>query len=379
MPKKQTKAIKKLALGTLFLITATAIGIHFSDELAPNIKDRLLVLFKYRQYQVSSLPTQANGQTVVDKRLGYKLPGKSAILPGAPWIPQTFNNCGPATTSMVLQYFGHNVSQVTTKEALRTNPTDSNVFTIEMSEYLKTFDVESKLFYNGDIKIIKTLIANGFYIVLENWLHPNEDIGHVTIIRGFDDDQGVLIADDSYIGTNITYKYEEFDQTQWKPFNREYLPVYKKEMEGVLKAIVGENWDQKKMYQNSVVSNNSAVSKNQKDMYSWFNLGTSYYALEQYDQAKIAFEKSRALGWPRRMLWYQYQPVSNYNKLGQYDKALELAQIGLAGNDSFAELHLESAIAHKGLGDLNKAKEEVDKALTYSPKLKSALDFKQTL
>jgi hypothetical protein len=38
-------------------------------------------------------------------------PGERALLPGATWVPQTFNNCGPATTSMILQYFGHTVSQ----------------------------------------------------------------------------------------------------------------------------------------------------------------------------------------------------------------------------------------------------------------------------
>src|SRR3990167_2725190 len=35
--------------------------------------------------------------------------GSSALLPGAKWIPQTFNNCAPARTSMILQYFGSSV------------------------------------------------------------------------------------------------------------------------------------------------------------------------------------------------------------------------------------------------------------------------------
>ena len=32
-------------------------------------------------------------------------------LPGTEWVPQTYNNCGPAATSMLLSYFGSNVSQ----------------------------------------------------------------------------------------------------------------------------------------------------------------------------------------------------------------------------------------------------------------------------
>ena len=88
--------------------------------------------------------------------------------------------------------------------------------------------------------MIKRLIANGFYVMAEDWLHPNEDIGHVTILRGYDDGEGVFIADDSYLGNNIVYKYEEFDQTQWKPFNREYLPLYLPDQEKKLRDLIAE-------------------------------------------------------------------------------------------------------------------------------------------
>lgn len=306
--------------------------------------------------------------------------GSKALLPGAKWVPQTFNNCGPATTSMILQYFGFNVSQEETKAKLRTNPDDKNVFTYEMADYIKNdYGISSKLLYGGDINLLKKLIANGFYVVVEDWLHPNEDIGHVTIIRGFDDEQGVLIADDSYIGVNITYPYEIFTNSQWKPFNYEYLPIYKEESESLLKAIVGDNWDTNAMYQSAVKKAQSEVDMNQDDMYAWFNLGTSMYALEDFSGAKIAFEKSQSIGWPKRMLWYQIQPIQNYNALGEYQKAIELANISLIGNDSFAEAHLEKAIAYKGLGDNEKAREEVNIALSYSPKLMKAQEFLESL
>lgn len=302
--------------------------------------------------------------------------GPVAYLPEAKWVPQTFNNCAPATTSMVLQYFGYNVSQETTKTHLRTNPDDKNVFTYEIRDYLKSnYNIESKLLYNGDIKTIKLLVANGIYVVVEDWLHPNEDIGHVAIIRGYDDTKGVFIADDSYIGVNTKYKYGEFDQGQWKAFNREYLPVYNADQEPLVRAIVAEDWDETAMYGRSIEVNLNAVEADEKDMYSWFNLGTSYYALGEFDKARQAFEKSRALGWPKRMLWYQIQPVQTYNKLGEYQKALELAKIGLVGNDSFAELHLESAIAYKGLGDKERAREVAEKALHYSPNFQAAKDL----
>lgn len=315
-----------------------------------------------------------------EAKITPKEAGPKALLPGATWVPQTFNNCGPATTSMILQYFGFTVSQEETKSRLRSNPTDTNVFTHEIAAYLKEeYGVESKLFYGGDVPLLKKLLANGFYVMVEDWLHPNEDIGHTTILRGYDDALGVFIADDSYIGVNITYPYEEFDQTQWKPFNREYLPLFKPGGSALLEAIVGDVWDERAMWEQAAQRARDEIATNDQDMYALFNLGTSLYGLANYSEAKAAFESSRALGWPRRMLWYQIQPVQTYNKLGEYQQALELANLGLAGNDSFAELHLEKAIAYKGLGDTQKAREEAQRALEFAPNLSSAQEFLESL
>ncbi len=315
-----------------------------------------------------------------EPKVEIKTPSESALLPGARWVPQTFNNCGPATTSMILAYFGHNVSQEEIQKYLRTSPDDTNVFTYEIQDYIKRdFGVESKLLYNGDINRLKTLLANGIYVILENWLHPNEDIGHFTILRGYNDEQGVFIADDSYFGTNIVYRYDEFEATQWKPFNREYLPLYKKEQENVVKKIVGENWDERVMYEGAVKKAQAEIATGDRDMYAYFNLGTSYYALREYNKAHDAFEKSRSVGWPSRMLWYQIQPVQTLNELGKYEEAIILANMGLLANDSFAELHLEKARAFKGLGQRESARDEIQTALFYSPNLEGAKDFLMSL
>jgi len=194
-------------------------------------------------------------------------------------------------------------------------------------DYLKNnYNIEGKLLFNGNVQILKTLLTNGIYLVMENWLRPNEDIGHNMTIRGYDDELGVFIADDPYFGVGVKYKYESFEQGQWKPFNREYMPIYRIEQEPLVKAIIGRDWDEKTMYQGAVKTSKVEIEKNKDDMYAWFNLGTSYYALGDYKAAREAFERSRAIGWPMRMLWYQIQPVQTYNKLGEYQKALEFAR-----------------------------------------------------
>lgn len=309
-----------------------------------------------------------------------KVPGTQAILPQARSIPQTFNNCGPATTAMALEYFGHIVSQEETKSKLRTNADDKNVFTYEIAEYLKNdYGIQSKLQFGGDVQRLKTLLANGFYIMIEDWLHPNEDIGHNTLIHGYDDSESVFYFDDSYLGNQTKIQYELFDSSQWKAFNREYLVMYRPEQEPLLRSILGDEWDFTTMYQHATDDARAEIQKNENDMHAWFNLGTSLYALRQYSEAKDAFERSRAIGWPGRMLWYQIQPVQTYNILGEHQKAIELADIGLRGNDSFAELHFEKAVAYKGLGQLDAARREVERTIQLSPNYQPALELRQSL
>jgi tetratricopeptide (TPR) repeat protein len=105
-------------------------------------------------------------------------------------------------------------------------------------------------------------------------------------------------------------------------------------------------------------------------MYAWFNLGTSYYGLGEYEKAKESFEKSQNIGWPKRMLWYQIQPVQTYNKLGLYQKAIDTANLGLWFNDNFAEMHYEKYLAYKGLGDLESSKIEAQKTKDLDPNFK---------
>jgi tetratricopeptide (TPR) repeat protein len=303
-------------------------------------------------------------------------PPVSHTLPSAKWVPQSFNNCGPAATSMVLQYFGYNVPQTETKSKLRTNADDKNVFIEEIAEYLKRdYQIENRVMINGDLETLKTLLANDIYIVVEAWLRPNEDIGHVLIIRGYDDGQEVLIGDDSYFGTGIKYPYKTWEETQWKPYGLEYMPVYKSEKEELVRAIIGENWNEKTMHANSVKDNLEVTQKNQNDAFAWFNLGASYYALGKFNEAKTAFEKADAVGLTPRMLWYRIQPVQTYNKLGEYAKAIQMADRGLRGNDTFAELHYEKAIAFKSLGNMNAARLEAEKSLGLDANFEEAKIF----
>ncbi len=366
----------------LVIMVLLALGLGILILALPTIKSKLT---PHAPVYQSASPSDFVDTKTIEKnsqadKVVVTIPGTKALLTGAKWVPQSFNNCGPATTSMILQYFGFTVDQNTTKAHLRSNSDDKNVFTYEIVDYLKKdYNIESKLLYNGSIDRLKSLIANGFYVLIEDYLHPNEDIGHFTVIRGFDDEKQVFIADDSYLGINIVYKYGEFDVAQWKPFNREYTPVYKASQQRLLDAVLGEDADPQKMFEKAVTRNQADINQNPGDMVAYFNLGSSYFGLKRYSEAKVAFEKSQSLGWPFRILWYQIQPVKNLNALGDYKQALELANLALNSNDSFAEAHLEKAVSYKGLGDKAQARAEAERALFFAPNLTAASDLLSSL
>ena len=79
------------------------------------------------------------------------------------------------------------------------------------------------------------------------------------------------------------------------------------------------------MYGKALTAAQADAAVHPDDVYASFNFGTSAYGLGKYQLAGQAFDRAIAIGLPKRMLWYQTQPVETYLKLGQTDKANSLA------------------------------------------------------
>lgn len=257
------------------------------------------------QEETATIGLSSASPTPVPSPTAVPLPA-SFSLPPARWIGQTYNNCGPATVAQLLQYFGYEVDQATTKAKLRSGSDDKNVTLDEVSAYLKQdFGLESQVLINGNIPILKQLLAAGIPVVVEEWLRPNEDIGHVLLLRGYDDDRGGFVADDVYLGPNRFFPYEQFEWDQWQPFNRIYLPVYRPQQEETVRRIVGEDWDRDLMYRRALAAAQAETGLFPENAYSWLNLGSIALTLGETDLADRSLERSRSLGWPARLLWYR--------------------------------------------------------------------------
>ena len=178
------------------------------------------------------------------------LPANVYLDPPA-WEVQEINGCGPATLSMYLSYYGWEGNQHSIDEVIKPERADRNVNVEELAYYAWNNAGWLSLIYrvNGTVEMLKTFLANGIPVMIEEgdelaqqyW--PDDDMwaGHFLLITGYDDVEGVFIAQDSFRQADLKVPYEDTDR-RWKYFNRVFILVYQAYQEETVQTILGEDW-----------------------------------------------------------------------------------------------------------------------------------------
>lgn len=300
----------------------------------------------------------------------------SSVIPLRTQIFQTFNNCGPASLSMLLSYYDIDVSQAVLGRALRPHQNaegindDKSVFVSELAEEAqKRYGLFAYYRPNGTIEQMKRLLSSGFPILVRTWLEPHDDIGHYRILRGYDDRAGAFIQDDSYQGKNIQIPYDQFND-MWKAFHYEYLVLAKPEERQKIESLLGNEsdsqiaWDH--MYERA---ERELQTKPSEAAYSNFSMSVASFYKGEYQQSVDYYEKAKH-GLPRRMLWYQIEPVESYLHIENYEQVFSLSNdIFQDQNKGFSELYLLRAKAYIAMGNIPAAREELQQAIFYNQSL----------
>lgn len=309
-------------------------------------------------------------------------PGNYALVENPKHIYQTFNNCGPATLSMILSWYGVNVSQEELGTKMRPyqvssgDNDDKTIFTYEFVDWAEAYGLEAIGRVNGDIDLLKKFTTNGIPVVVKTWLHPNDDIGHFRIVRGFDDKKQVVIQDDSYEGPNISIRYYDF-LSMWQPFNYNYIIVFTPELKEKVEVIISEEINEKIAWENALKRAEQEKNIDPKSPYPGFNISTSSYHLGDFDKSVSEFEKVES-SLPRRMLWYQIEPIIAYQELGNYDRVFEITDNILEnGNRAFSELYVIRGEIYLDRGDEDAAKEQFDLAIKYNSNFKDTVSISE--
>jgi tetratricopeptide (TPR) repeat protein len=333
------------------------------------------------------LPTET--PTTTPSPTPTSTPPPTAYIDGLRIIAQTFNNCGPANLAMVLNYFGHNVSQAEVGGVVRPIREDANVSPWELSAYANDHTPLAAGYYaGGDIELLKRLVAAGFPVIVEKGYMPSERLGwmgHYLTLVGYDDAGQTFTGMDSYLGpwdsSGRTVSYDEL-LTFWEQFNYTVIVVYPPEDRDQVETLLGPDMlDRETMWRLAGQRAQTAVTADPDNPFAWFNLGTNLTRLGDltgnqlyFDNAAAAFDQARSIGLPWRMLWYQFEIYNAYLATERYEDVIALANITVsgAGDRIIEESFLYRGHAYRALGNLAQARLDYRQALSLNPNFAAA-------
>ncbi len=306
---------------------------------------------------------------------------------------QSWNNCGPATLAMGLSFFEIYLLQSTTAAFLKPNPEDRNVSPYEMVDYIEqNTDLKAIERGNGNLDIIRRLLANNIPVIIETGIDPPgqyswmEWYGHYYLIVAYSDQQERVWVYDSWLGSGInensepfvtpegkSISYREMDR-YWRDFNRSYVAIYRPEQEALLREIIGDQMNDGVMWQASLDRNLEEIRAETENAFLWFNLGTAYNGLGDFEKAATAFDRARELGLPWRMLWYQFGPYEAYLETGRFQDVIDLADATLYQRPYFEESFYYRGLAYQARGDPRRASQDFNRAADFNPRFSRAIE-----
>jgi len=302
------------------------------------------------------------------------------VLNGLSAIQQTFNNCGPANLTQVLNFYGNDITQVQVAEYLKPNAEDRNVSPWQIADYVneQTPGISAIARSGGTLEMIKRFVTAGYPVVIEKGYELPDSgwWGHYLTIFGYDDSLEEFYTQDSYLGpfdgSGSTAAYDEIEEF-WQQFNYTFYVVYEPHQEDEVAAILGPDmFDDFAMWQNAAELAEAETQQNPNDAIAWFNLGTALTRMggltgdtQYYQGGAQAFDKAREIGLPPRMLWYQFQPYLAYLKLQRYQDIVDLADATLEtqGGRNVEETYWYKGHALAFLGDIIGAREAYKESL----------------
>lgn len=305
-------------------------------------------------------------------------------LNGIEHVYQTWNNCGPASVTMALSYFGYNEDQSVAASWLKPTSEDKNVSPWQIEAYVNTVvpgTTRALVRRGGDIELLKLLLSQNFPVMVEAGYDPPQDtqgwMGHYLTLYAYDDGRGVFIANDSFNGPQYAYEYAYFDSF-WRHFNRLYIVYYPFAREQELLSLLGNNADEQLNWQHALDTARAEAMANEQDPFAWFNLGTNFVGLGDYASAAVAYDQARNVGGglPFRMLWYQFGPFEAYFNVGRYQDMITLAQALLSdgGGQFVEETFYYGGLARAAMGETERARSNFQQAIFFNPNFTPASD-----
>lgn len=164
-------------------------------------------------------------------------------------IPQTLNNCGPASIAEVLAYWGIWRTQGQVQAVLRVDGLGRGMAPFGVPSYARSLGLRALVGVGGTQALIKALVSNGFPVIVSQMVSVTDPIGHYRPIEAYDDRQGVFIASDPYLGPSHAISYADFARI-WTQRGEGFMMLYSPSRQSLLNAVLATvGWNKTRAYQ----------------------------------------------------------------------------------------------------------------------------------
>lgn len=356
-------------LVVLSLLVAIAITTLFLSERESTISQQAVVPVQKETKAETQLSDLLN--VVEESQPSTAPPPLAAKIQLPKHYFQTFNNCGPATLAMVVNYYGIDRTQIELGNELRPYQNavgDNDDKSVTLRELAVKGEELGLLAYHrpvGSIELLQQLTAQGIPVLTRTWTKVDEDIGHYRVVTGYDDTKKVIIQDDSLQGKDIAIPYSDF-LTIWEKFNYEYLVLVETDKKEIAESIIGADTDEQYSWQRAEKYATESLKNDPENIYARFNLSVALYHLGEYQSSVEEYEAVADM-LSQRTLWYQLEPLLAYYKLGQYDTVLSHVNSILSNsNRAYSELYFLRGLIYQEQGEGAAATAEFELAKKYN-------------
>jgi hypothetical protein len=198
---------------------------------------------------------------------------------------------------MALSTFGIDVSQEVARVPLRGTNVLSGMGPQRVDGWVNAnFGLRSLWRNNGTNDLLRRLVANGFAPMVTQWMQDPSisRIAHWRVVRGYDDGASTFYVNDPMLGNMVPLSYQWF-QSNWQSFSYRYMVIYDPKDQALLKAIIGDDWNDTHMRKN-FYERTRADAFAQDTSAAWVAYGEAAYGYGLFGEAVSAFERGMALG-----------------------------------------------------------------------------------
>ncbi len=209
-------------------------------------------------------------------------------------IPQTLNNCGPASVAEVLAYWGIQRTQYETAAVLRADGNPFGMSPYAIPGYARGLGLEALVAPEGTPRLIKALISNGFPVIVSQRVSLDDHYQHYRPIQAYDDRQGVFTSSDPYMGPGYSIPYAAFSQI-WTTSNGRFVALYPLAKAALLGAVLlSAGWNAGQAFAHDIAVTEDRMRHPNWNNAAWGNPGAFHWSgARGYPYLTLAWDNLR--------------------------------------------------------------------------------------